>query len=59
VKIQATQSEIPKKYWKNLPDAQCITPLLQQAKTREKQVRENALQSANSRAAKWQNNSGV
>lgn len=59
VKIQAMQSEMPKKYWKNLPEAQCISPLLQQAKIREQQMRENALQSANPRAAKWQNNSAI
>ena len=34
LKIDAMQSEMPKKYWKNLPEAQMIPELIQQAGTR-------------------------
>jgi uracil-DNA glycosylase len=34
VKIKAMQSEMPKKYWKNLPEAQLIKSLLQRATSR-------------------------
>ncbi len=57
VKIHAMQSEMPKKYWKNLPEADCITPLLQQARERVTRMQTNELQPANPRAEKWQMNS--
>lgn len=59
VKIQAMQSEMPKKYWKNLPEAQCITPLLQQAESRETNMRKDSVKPANPRAKKWQDNSVI
>ncbi len=34
VKVKAMQSEMPKKYWKNLPEAQLIQTLLQRATVR-------------------------
>ena len=34
VKVSAMQSEMPKKYWKNLPEAQLIQTLLQRASSR-------------------------
>jgi uracil-DNA glycosylase len=57
VKIQAMQSEMPKKYWKNLPEAQCISPLLRQAQLREDHMRAQSVTPANPRARKWQANS--
>ncbi len=34
VKIQAMKSEMPVKYWKNLPEAELIVPLVQKARAR-------------------------
>ena len=34
VKVKAMQSEMPKKYWKNVPEAQLIQSLLQRAMAR-------------------------
>ncbi len=59
VKIQAMQSEMPKKYWKNLPEAQCISPLLEQAGARVAKMREEADRPANPLTKKWQTNSAI
>ena len=36
VKVKAMQKEMPKKYWKNLPEAELISPLLKDAARRTK-----------------------
>jgi len=38
VKVAAMQSEMPKKYWKNLPEADLIAPLLSAARARVEQM---------------------
>lgn len=42
LKIKAMQSEMPKKYWKNLPEADLIPGLIAQAETRVRQMQQNA-----------------
>ena len=42
VKIKAMQSEMPKKYWKNLPEAALIPDMIAQAEARVRQMQENA-----------------
>ena len=42
VKVKAMQSEMPKKYWKNLPEAQLIQTLLQRATVRVDNMFENS-----------------
>lgn len=54
VKVKAMCSEMPKKYWKNLPEADQIRPLLTDAPEREKRMREQMIQAANPKARKWQ-----
>ncbi|MFC4291225.1 TIGR03915 family putative DNA repair protein [Sphingorhabdus arenilitoris] len=54
IKIKAMQSEMPKKYWKNLPEADQILPLLIEAPDRVKAMHEKAVQAANPKAEKWQ-----
>lgn len=53
VKIAAMRSEMPKKYWHNLPEAQDIGPLLAGAEGRVEQMREAAVSAANPRTEKW------
>ena len=53
VKIDAMRAEMPKKYWKNLPEAQDIAPLLAGAEARVEHMRETAVSLANSRTEKW------
>ena len=53
VKIDAMRSEMPKKYWKNLPEAQDIAPLLAGAEARVERMREAAVSLANPRTEKW------
>ncbi|WP_338426351.1 UdgX family uracil-DNA binding protein [Sphingopyxis kveilinensis] len=53
VKIDAMRAEMPKKYWKNLPEAQDIAPLLAGAAARVERMREMAVSAANSRTEKW------
>ena len=47
VKISAMTSEMPKKYWKNLPEAELIPELLEQAETRARQMVEESITEAN------------
>ncbi len=42
LKVQAMQSEMPKKYWKNLPEAASIPDLIANAPTRARQMAESA-----------------
>lgn len=42
LKIKAMQSEMPKKYWKNLPEADLIPGLIAQAEARVRQMQEDA-----------------
>lgn len=42
LKIKAMQSEMPKKYWKNLPEADLIPGLIAQAEARVHQMRQDA-----------------
>lgn len=42
LKIKAMQSEMPKKYWKNLPEADLIPDMIAQAEARVRQMQENA-----------------
>lgn len=53
VKINAMRAEMPKKYWKNLPEAQDIAPLLAQAAARVERMRETAVSMANPLTDKW------
>jgi len=53
VKIDAMRAEMPKKYWKNLPEAQDIAPLLAGAGARVERMREAAVSLANPRMEKW------
>ena len=38
LKVQAMQSEMPRKYWKNLPEAQLIQPLIEGAERRSREM---------------------
>lgn len=52
VKIQAMQSEMPKKYWKNLPEAALIPTLIQEAPGRaEEMIRRSSQDTQFSKAA--------
>lgn len=42
LKIKAMQSEMPKKYWKNLPEAELIPDLIAGAEARMREMQENA-----------------
>ena len=42
LKIKAMQAEMAKKYWKNLPEAPLIAPLIRDARSRTKQMIETA-----------------
>lgn len=42
LKIKAMQSEMPKKYWKNLPEAVLIPDMIAQAEARVRQMQDNA-----------------
>ena len=53
VKIEAMRAEMPKKYWKNLPEAQDIAPLLAGAEARVERMRETAVSLANPLSDKW------
>lgn len=53
VKIDAMRAEMPKKYWKNLPEAQDIAPLLAGAAARVERMRETAVSLANPQTDKW------
>ena len=53
VKIEAMRAEMPKKYWKNLPEAQDIAPLLAGAEARVERMRETAVSLANPLTDKW------
>ncbi len=53
VKIAAMRAEMPKKYWKNLPEAQDIAPLLAGAGARVERMRETAVSLANPQTGKW------
>ncbi len=53
VKIDAMCTEMPKKYWKNLPEAQDIAPLLAGAGARVERMREAAVSMANPLTDKW------
>jgi probable DNA metabolism protein len=44
VKVKAMQKEMPKKYWKNLPEAELISPLLKAAPRRVNAMIENSRQ---------------
>jgi DNA polymerase len=52
LKVQAMTSEMPKKYWKNLPEAVLIPDLISSAKEREQDMRDNAVTAAHPLAAK-------
>jgi len=53
VKIDAMRAEMPKKYRKNLPEAQDIAPLLAGAAARVERMRETAVSLANPQTDKW------
>lgn len=53
VKIAAMRAEMPKKYWKNLPEAQDIAPLLAGAAARVERMRATAVSLANPQTDKW------
>lgn len=53
VKIAAMRAEMPKKYWRNLPEAQDIAPLLAGAEARVERMREAAVSLANPLTDKW------
>jgi probable DNA metabolism protein len=53
VKIDAMRAEMPKKYWKNLPEAQDIAPLLAGAEARVERMREAAVSMATPLTDKW------
>ncbi|WP_447761075.1 UdgX family uracil-DNA binding protein [Sphingopyxis panaciterrae] len=53
VKIGAMRAEMPKKYWKNLPEAQDIAPLLATAGARVERMRATAVSLANPQTEKW------
>ena len=53
VKLAAMRAEMPKKYWKNLPEAQDIAPLLAGAGARVERMREAAVSMANPLTDKW------
>lgn len=42
VKIKAMQAEMPKKYWRNLPEARFIPEMIAQAENREREMRNAA-----------------
>jgi DNA polymerase len=53
VKVDAMRAEMPRKYWKNLPEAQDIAPLLAGAEARVERMRETAVSMANPLTDKW------
>jgi len=53
VKIETMRAEMPKKYWRNLPEAQDIAPLLAGAEARVERMREAAVSMANPLTDKW------
>lgn len=53
VKVAAMRAEMPKKYWKNLPEARDIAPLLAEAGARVERMRETAVSLANPLTDKW------
>lgn len=53
VKVAAMRAEMPKKYWKNLPEAQDIAPLLAGAEARVERMRAEAVSMANPLTGKW------
>jgi DNA polymerase len=53
VKIDAMRAEMPRKYWKNLPEAQDIAPLLAGAEARVERMRATAVSMANPLTDKW------
>ncbi len=53
VKIAAMRAEMPKKYWKNLPEAEDIASLVAGAEARAERMREAAVSSANPLTEKW------
>jgi DNA polymerase len=53
VKIDAMRAEMPKKYWRNLPEAQDIAPLIAGAEARVEHMRETAVSVANPLTGKW------
>lgn len=58
LKIAAMTAEMPKKYWRNLPEAACILPLIRDVEKRMEEMRERAITDANPRAAKWKGSDG-
>lgn len=56
VKIQAMRSEMPKKYWHNLPEAQDIASLLAGAEERVAAMQAASQSEPNKRTQKWQYN---
>ena len=53
LKISAMQSEMPKKYWKNLPEAELIPGLIADARAREQKMQASAPTAPNIKAAHW------
>lgn len=49
LKVQAMMSEMPQKYWRNLPEASLIKPLIDQAERRSAEMVQSATTSANPR----------
>lgn len=49
LKISAMKSEMPVKYWKNLPEAELIAPLIAQAQVRSEQMVQSGATDANPR----------
>jgi len=52
LKVGAMMSEMPKKYWKNMPEAAQIPSLIQAAQLREQQMRTSGVTPANPLAAR-------
>jgi DNA polymerase len=53
LKIAAMTAEMPKKYWRNLPEAECIPTLIREAKRRREIMQRDAVTGINPRAAIW------
>ena len=49
LKVQAMMSEMPQKYWRNLPEASLIKPLIEQAERRSAEMVQSATTPANPR----------
>jgi uracil-DNA glycosylase len=53
LKVQAMRAEMPVKYWRNLPEARAIKPLVRAARQRTGEMIDADPSPAHARAAKW------